>query len=125
MFCHNLKILLTVKSSSLSPSLITPGSASPATWDDIWWELRKAPSPSVATSLSLFLPFFTAIRQQYQCDVRQLSILIPMGCMLLRDVYVRNCSTNIPAISVFIGVAIVTASQHVSASRGHHQESTI
>jgi hypothetical protein len=50
---------------------------------------------------------------------------IPMECILLRDVYVRNSSTNIPAISVFIGVAIVIASQHVLASRGHHQVSTI
>jgi hypothetical protein len=32
---------------------------------------------------------------------------------------------SLSQLSAFIGVAIVIASQHVSASRGHHQVSTI
>jgi hypothetical protein len=42
-----------------------------------------------------------------------------MGCILLRDVYVRNYSTNIPAIPTisFISVAIVIASQHANSSK--------
>jgi hypothetical protein len=40
----------------------------------------------------------------------------------------KNLSDNIPAIATkrfFIGVVIITASLHVSASRGHHQVNTI
>jgi hypothetical protein len=60
--------------------------------------------------------------------------IIPMGCILLHDIYVRNSSTDscellrmwfptpLSQLSVFIGVAIVTASQHVSTTLQQKKE---